>query len=488
MGDEILLTMAYIFKLCINTSIKGTILIILILLLQKYFRKDFTSKWTYVLWSLALVRLLFPFSPIKNVVSLYNLGIVKRLQFSINDVLLGRLGSISDNFEIIRTTVSTEEFVCAALSFNWYHFFTILWIVGILILTAMLCYIGIKIHFILRNAQKCDGDLLNIMNDCREKISLKRYPELYISSDISSPFTFGILSPKIVIPETPLLSLDKRNIEHIFLHELIHIKRHDVFFTTLGMIICIIHWFNPLVWIGYFRSKKDCELACDEGVLKYLTREEYTQYGLTLVEMMRFVSQNTSHNLVVSKALVHDRAEANARIFQISNFNKKRKLIIVFSVCLLIFTAVIGLNESSSTRPSTSLGKYNLSNYLHVTESEIRQTFGNKPIHSYAIKVDESSYFILYYNILGEKVQFWCDGTIGNNSKGILEITTTSYKHIKQGMSLDEVREITFTQSMELVEIQETGSLSKHIFQDENCMLMVIFDKKTNKVYSLNLY
>ncbi len=479
--------MSYIFKTCINTSIKGAILIIVILFLQKYFRKDFTSKWTYALWSLVLARLLLPFSPIKNVVSLYNLGLVKRLQFSINDVLLGRLGTTSDKFEIIKNTVSTDEFISAALSFNWYHFFIILWIIGVLILTGMLCYIGVKIHFILKNSQKCESDLLNIMYDCREKISLKRSPELYISPDISSPFTFGILSPKIIIPEATLLSLNKRNLEHIFLHELIHIKRYDVFFTTLGMIICSIHWFNPLVWIGYFRSKKDCELACDEGVLKYLTKEEYTQYSLTLIEMMNYVSKSTTHNFIVSKALIHDRAEANARVFQISNYHKKRKLAIIFSICLLIFTAIIGLNESSSTRPSMSLGKHDLSNYLHVTETEIRQTFGIKPVHSYAIKVDETSYFILYYNILGEKVQFWRNA-ISNDSKEILEITTTSYKNIRQGMDLDEVKRIASTQSLSLVEIQELDSILKYIYQDDNCMLMIIVDKKTNKVYSINLY
>lgn len=489
MGDKIMLNIDYLFEICLITSIKGSILIILIFGLQRLFRKDFTAKWVYILWSLVIIRLLIPVSPIVNVLSIYNLGIIKRLKFSINGVLLGRLGSVSEDFNIIGNTVLTGKFIEHAFSFNWIDFFSIVWITGVIALLLVFIYIIVKIHILFRNSYKYnDKTIVSIMENCLKKINLRKKPDLYISSELSSPMTYGVISPKIVIPEAALLNLDSQKLEHIFLHELIHIKRYDVLFNTLGMLVCVIHWFNPLVWICFIRSKKDCELACDEGVLKYLTRKEYTQYGLTLIQMIEFVSQHGSQNLILSKTLIHDRSEANARILQISKFKRKKKSIIILSTLIVAFITFIGLNESGSTRPTISRGKADLYNYLQVTEHKVRSIFGIKPIHSYFLKVDESPYFILSYNVLGEKVQFWYDGTIGEDSRKTLEITTTSYKGIVQGMSIEDFIGIAQTQFTKLIEVQRQGFFTNYIYEDINCHVMVLVDNKSNKVYSLTLY
>lgn len=484
-----MIKMNYFFELCINTSVKGSILIVLILLLQKFLRRDFTAKWIYALWSLVVVRLLIPFSPIKNVVSLYNLGIIKRLQFSIKNVLLGRLGSDSNSFEIIGKTISTRFFINDVLSLDWFDIIIIIWIVGILLLLLLFSYINLKVHSIIRRSYKyTDEDLLNVMEICRKKISLRKNPTIHISPELSSPMTCGIIFPKVVIPKEALLNLNDKKMEHIFLHELVHIKRNDVFFNILGMLICIIQWFNPLIWIGYLRSKKDCELACDEKVLNTLTNDEYTEYGLTLIEMMEFASGNNLCNPIISKTLIHDRSEANARILQISRFEKKRKTVIVLSICMFCFAFFIGLTEAESTRPSNSNKQYELNDYLSVPESEIRQTFGNKPKYSYALNINENPYFILYYNVLREKVQFWFDGNIGDNSRKTLEITTTSYRGIKQGMSIEKANKMAQAQFVRLKEVQELEYLTKYIYEDIDYNILIISDKKTDKVYSLTLY
>lgn len=484
-----MLLFKYLFDLCINTSIKGAILIILILCLRKFFKGDFNAKWSYALWSIALVRLLFPFTPIKNVFSLYNLGLVKRVQFNIKDVLLGRLGSASDTFEIIGRSIETQTFINESLVFDWKNLMTIIWMAGTLLLFFIFCYIAIKIHIIPKNAYKyTDLDLLSIIEKCRIKISLRRSPELYISSKISSPMALGILFPKVVIPESVLINMKESNIEHIFLHELVHIKNHDVLFTTIGMLVCVFHWFNPLVWIAFLISKKDCELACDESVLKYLTHGEYIQYGYTLIKLMEYVSRHNSLNPVIAKTLVNDRAEANERVFQITTFKAKRKPIAIFSVFILLFISLVGTTESSSTRPSTLYGSYHLPDYLQTAESNIRQALGEKPINTYLLNSGGSPYFILDYSIFGERVQFWYDGSIGNNSRKTLEITTTSYKGIKQGMSTAEVEYVAKSKLIELSEVQETVSFDKYIYKDTDCHIEVLFDGKSDKVYSLTLY
>ncbi|GMQ57143.1 hypothetical protein AN1V17_15380 [Vallitalea sediminicola] len=485
-----MLDLDYLFDLCIITSIKGIVLILIILLLQHFFRRNFTARWVYTLWSLVIIRLLIPTSPLENVLSLYNMGIVKRLSFNMNDLILGRLGTSYDSFEFIGNNININSFVNNAFSIDWKHLFAIIWIIGILFFLSIFIYININILILFKNSNVCtDKNILDIMNKCSEQINVTKNIRLYISSNLSSPMTYGVIFPKIIIPKDVIANLDYKELRYIFLHELVHIKRYDVLFNILGMLVCILHWFNPLVWYVFFRSKKDCELACDESVLQYLSSQEYTNYGLTLIQILELTISTKVTNTIVAKALINDRSEANARISQITNYNKKSKSVIIFSVILIIIIALIGLNEDTSTRPALSHNKHNVYGYLGVSEHNIRTSFGIKPVHTFLLKTNNIPYYVLYYNVLGEKVEFWFDGTDGDGtSRKALEITTTEYKGIIQGMPADKAIKIAQTNDMKLINKESSNSFTKYFYQDTKCNIMILIDSDKGKVYSLTLY
>ena len=50
-------------------------------------------------------------------------------------------------------------------------------------------------------------------------------------------------------------------------HELTHIKRHDVAKKLLLTLVCILHWYNPAVWLLSARAARDIEEACDAETL-----------------------------------------------------------------------------------------------------------------------------------------------------------------------------------------------------------------------------
>ena len=66
-------------------------------------------------------------------------------------------------------------------------------------------------------------------------------------------------------------------------HELCHYKGKDHWFGVLRLVCCVIHWFNPLVWVAAFMSRTDGELACDSRVVRPLSPEERLNYSNTLV-------------------------------------------------------------------------------------------------------------------------------------------------------------------------------------------------------------
>lgn len=51
----------------------------------------------------------------------------------------------------------------------------------------------------------------------------------------------------------------------------------------LGFILLVIHWFNPLIWVGFILLCRDIELACDEKVIKDLSNEERADYSQALL-------------------------------------------------------------------------------------------------------------------------------------------------------------------------------------------------------------
>ena len=77
----------------------------------------------------------------------------------------------------------------------------------------------------------------------------------------------------------------------ILLHEQCHLRHGDPIVKCLFWLAVCIHWFNPLVWLGFVLCGRDMELRCDEAVLKQLggsIRSDYAQSLLDLAAGRRF--------------------------------------------------------------------------------------------------------------------------------------------------------------------------------------------------------
>lgn len=112
----------------------------------------------------------------------------------------------------------------------------------------------------------------------------KRKIEIYTAKGIDSPFVFGILRRTLVIPEE-MLPID----DGVILHELVHLKHNHLAFHWMITLFRCLHFFNPVLWYAFRRMQNDCELLCDERVLRILGKEEkvdHEQYGQLLLNAM----------------------------------------------------------------------------------------------------------------------------------------------------------------------------------------------------------
>lgn len=94
----------------------------------------------------------------------------------------------------------------------------------------------------------------------------------------------GVWKPHIFI--TPQVAENPVYRKYVLMHEMEHYKVKDNFWLLLRTICLSIQWFNPLVWIAYFKAQEDCELACDYRVLSKLKNEEKNAYADTLLYLL----------------------------------------------------------------------------------------------------------------------------------------------------------------------------------------------------------
>ena len=104
---------------------------------------------------------------------------------------------------------------------------------------------------------------------------------VYVAVGLPSPCLFGGC-----IYVTPQAAADPAMLRHVLAHEYTHFRHGDFFWSLLRCGALAAHWWNPLVWLAAGLSRRDGELACDEGALRRLGEDQRAGYGSTLLALV----------------------------------------------------------------------------------------------------------------------------------------------------------------------------------------------------------
>jgi beta-lactamase regulating signal transducer with metallopeptidase domain len=164
-----------------------------------------------------------------------------------------------------------------------------IWLLGTLILGI---WLFLRLHSVAgRQAYRAAAASLpqsfyNHLADCATRLGLRRIPRVAVTKRLTSPAVFGVVSPVLLVPKGYLSKLSRRDTEHMLLHELAHIKRGDLVMHGLYMLLQIVYWYNPLLWLVRRHMHHLRELSCD-GTVAELLRERTLAYRRTLLETAR---------------------------------------------------------------------------------------------------------------------------------------------------------------------------------------------------------
>ena len=134
-------------------------------------------------------------------------------------------------------------------------------------------------------------------------------------------------------------------LRHVFLHELAHIKRHDILAGWVALALQIVHWFNPMVWLAFYRLRADRELACDALALSCAQTGENEPYGLTMVKLLEGFGRAAWRPGVAG--ILEKKQQMKRRISMIAKYHKADRGL-TLAVVLLTGLALVTLTDAQN--------------------------------------------------------------------------------------------------------------------------------------------
>ena len=334
--------MSAFFLKIVNMSISAGWIVLSVLVLRLLLKK--APKWiNVVLWGIVAVRLICPFS-IESALSL-----IPSAETVSPEIMTAQTPQIHSGVSLINSAVNPvieqsfapQELVSINPLQIWIPVFAILWLIGI---AVMLIYTAASYWCLKR----------------RVRTAVQLRDNIFQSEAVVSPFVLGLVKPKIYLP----FQIQTADMDLVIAHEEAHIKRLDHWWKPVGFLLLTLHWFNPLMWLGYVLLCRDIELACDEKVIEKLDISDRADYSQALLNC------SVNRRMIAACPLAFGENNIKKRIKSVLNYKKPAFWIIVIAIVACIVTAVCfltnppGINEELSVFIDMQIAEHNQGKYF----------------------------------------------------------------------------------------------------------------------------
>lgn len=371
-----------IFLSFLRSSLTSSIFIVLFIIILAVFDKKINVRVKNVLWIMILIKLLIPVTDQINT-NLFVMINHTMPAFHQEEPLVTSQEIMERPFSPLPANKSLpanyEEHQNAHTSVL--PIMACIWFAGVILFSTFLTLTQIKFKRKIKSISRIDNSQsLSFIDDLKKQLAIKKEIPIVLTDQIGSPCISGIIKPTIYIPEYILTISDKKQLSHIFLHELIHYKRKDLIYNFLSILAMILHWYNPFVWLAGKKMRLYRECACDACVLELLNEEENIDYGMTLLSFSRYyLNKNRSSQFPI---YFESNKQVKDRIIMIKKFNKGSNQLtgkVVFCCMLaacILFTnnlQVKALNsdrviQSTNEAPGQGKGWYQKDNKWHYKD------------------------------------------------------------------------------------------------------------------------
>ncbi|MCI5483906.1 MAG: SH3 domain-containing protein [Clostridiales bacterium] len=280
---------------------------ILALLVLRPLLKKAPRAVSCLLWGLAAVRLVFPFS-LESRVSLVPQQIAAPVRVTPIDPTYFAGPTIQTGAPAAAQVVSR--------GISWREVVPWVWLIGVAVMGiyALVSY-------------------LRLAGRVRASVRIK--DRLYICDNVSSPFILGLFRPKIYLPS----DLVQPATDYVLAHERAHLRRGDHLWKPLGYALLTVYWFNPLCWLAYILFCRDMEQACDEAVIKNMTQKDKKAYSAALLQC------SMPRSAIAACPVAFGEVSVKQRIRGVLNYRRPTLWVVAASAVLCMVLAACFLTD-----------------------------------------------------------------------------------------------------------------------------------------------
>ncbi|WP_052113104.1 M56 family metallopeptidase [Clostridium novyi] len=392
-----------LFKFILYSTVLGSIISIVILLLRLVLKEKLGSRITYCIWLILIIKLIVPYGPgsslsIFNIINFNNtdtvsLNYISSLNSSYdtkvnikdnkdnteNKKVYKTSNSIkvkSDNNKVLKQTnnADTKSLAFVQKSYDDLIIKIVysIWLLGVAILVTFTIIKTLKFHMDLKKQKLCsDEKILQLVSNCKKDMSIKSKMLIISNKNSNFPAIFGFINPRLILPKKICDEVNYDELRYIILHEMAHLKRKDTIVGCIISILQILHWFNPILWYSFYKMRQDREIACDAFALSYIDSNDYTKYGYTIIKLLE--NNKRCNGVYAVQCIVNDKHGLKRRITMISLFKKNSYKWSVIAIVFLMGVGAVTLTNPKKNIVVTSNKQSNkLDNINKITEYDIK--------------------------------------------------------------------------------------------------------------------
>lgn len=306
-----------LFLHLLNMTITSSYVILFILIIRLFLRKA-PKIFSYILWSIPFIRLTLPisFESVFSLISINTRTIPESIIYSKAPEIQSGIKILDNSVNKILPPPTIMEASINPIQI-WIGIASTIWLIGLL---AILTY----------------GLITSIRLSKKLKAANLLYANIYEIGHIPTPFVFGLTNPKIYLP----LNLSNIEKSYIIKHEETHIRRKDHIINFIGFLIASLHWFNPLVWLGFYLMGRDMEMSCDEFVVGKMG------YGIKKAYSSSLLNMSIGKRITGVSPLAFGESNTKSRIKNILAYKKPKLWVISLSIII-----ITGLSISLLSNP-----------------------------------------------------------------------------------------------------------------------------------------
>lgn len=446
----------------LRMSIQASVLILAVIALRLILLNILPKRTFPVLWGISVLKLLVPFS-VNSGISIFIL--LEKFRSAASPEFTEIIPA--SNFPQLSQTSTEISGHGSILS----PLFTI-WLLGLIVCSLFFFYTHFKCRRIYNESVPVDNEYLASWHQDHRSL---RNIEIRQSDRICTPLTYGIMAPVILLPKSMDFS-DSKTLGYVLCHEYSHIKNFDILLKLFLAASLCVHWFNPFVWLMYYFSSRDIELACDESVICKLGTETRSGYAMALILLEE---QKADIPAIYSS---FSRSPIEERIGAIMKSKKLTATAFALSAILIIGTTTVFATSKEDTSTAYNSGPYQSNEQDNKELLDSYKKFGI----SYDTKGN------MYFK--GEAIRYFWDGyeldenTMTRysfyNDSGTVDVHTVRDIKDNGDGSIDPFGELTDILSYSKAEFDARDIDARNIESIENSSIETSVNSKDNISYS----